>query len=80
MWPNPQETADLVTFTEEIFKGKLHFLCSVSLAFWFGTLDLNIISSFHTTGISLYPRKHHKASEFQMYSGGAERDQLHDMG
>ena len=27
MWPNPQETADLVTFTEEIFNGKLHFLC-----------------------------------------------------
>ena len=25
---NLQETADLVTFTEEIFNGKLHFLCS----------------------------------------------------
>ena len=30
MWPNPQETADLVTFTEEILNGKLHFLCSAS--------------------------------------------------
>ena len=30
MWPNPQETADLVTFTEEILTGKLHFLCSVT--------------------------------------------------
>ena len=29
MWPNPQETADCVTFTEEILNGKLHFLCSV---------------------------------------------------
>ena len=29
MWPNPQENADLVTFIEEIFNGKLHFLCSV---------------------------------------------------
>ena len=28
MWPNPQETADLVTITEEILNGKLHFLCS----------------------------------------------------
>ena len=28
MWP--LETADLVTFTEEILNGKLHFLCSVS--------------------------------------------------
>ena len=23
MWPNPQEPADLVTFTEEILNGKL---------------------------------------------------------
>ena len=28
MWLNPQEPADLVTFTREILKGKLHFLCS----------------------------------------------------
>ena len=28
MSPNPQETADLVTFNEEIINGKLHFLCS----------------------------------------------------
>ena len=27
MWSNPQETADLITFTEEILNGKLHFLC-----------------------------------------------------
>ena len=25
MWPNPHVTADLVTFTEEIVNGKLHF-------------------------------------------------------
>ena len=30
MWPNPQKTADLVTFTEDILNGKLHFLCSVT--------------------------------------------------
>ena len=29
MWPNPQETADLVTFTEEILNGRLHFFCAV---------------------------------------------------
>ena len=28
MWPNPQETANSVTFTEKILNGKLHFLCS----------------------------------------------------
>ena len=29
MSPNPQETADLVTFTAEKLNGKLQFLCSV---------------------------------------------------
>ena len=28
MWPNPQETANSVTFTEEIFNGKLHFFAA----------------------------------------------------
>ena len=28
MWPNLQETADLVTFTEEILDGKPHLLCN----------------------------------------------------
>ena len=31
MWPNPQETADLVTFTEEILNEKLHFFPVVAL-------------------------------------------------
>ena len=38
MGPNPQETADLVLFTEEILNGKLHFLCSAMLS----SLDLKI--------------------------------------
>ena len=29
MRPNPQFPADLVTFTEEILNGKLHFFCEV---------------------------------------------------
>ena len=34
MWPNPKFSADLVILTEEIFYGKLHFLCiEVSLVF-----------------------------------------------
>ena len=32
MWPNPLETADLVTFTEEILNGQLQFLGSVGLS------------------------------------------------
>ena len=31
MWPNPQETADLVIFTEEILTEKLHFFVQWSL-------------------------------------------------
>ena len=31
MWPNPQGIEDVVTFTEEILYGKLHFLCSKQL-------------------------------------------------
>ena len=31
MWPNPQETADFVAFTEEIFNRKLHFLPSARI-------------------------------------------------
>ena len=33
MGPNPQETADLVTFTEEILNGKLPFLCNEIVKF-----------------------------------------------
>ena len=32
MWPNPQFSADLVTFAEEILNEKLHFLCSVCIS------------------------------------------------
>ena len=28
MWPNSQETPDLVTFTEEVLNEKPNFLCS----------------------------------------------------
>ena len=31
MWPNPEETVDLVTLAEEILNGKLDFLYSVCL-------------------------------------------------
>ena len=31
MWPNPQFPADLVTFTDEILNGKLHFLRRVKI-------------------------------------------------
>ena len=33
MWQNPQETAEMVTFTEEFPNGKPHFLRSVNEIF-----------------------------------------------
>ena len=33
MWPNLQEIADLVTFTEKTLKGKLYILCSETTFF-----------------------------------------------
>ena len=43
MWPNPQETADLVTFTGEILNEKYHFLSSVMghiSTYWKNTVTL----------------------------------------
>ena len=40
----PQETAYLVSFTEGIFQGKLHFLCSAFLYFRQGIDALKGIS------------------------------------
>ena len=44
MSPNPQFPAVLVTFTEEIYNGKFHFLCSVygltSFLWLFFSMDL----------------------------------------
>ena len=45
MWPNPQETADLVTLTEENLNGKLYFLRSTKffLVAWLLKLFLGIM-------------------------------------
>ena len=40
--PNPQETADLVTFTEEILNGKIHFLGGDSNS-WLYTIGCKFI-------------------------------------
>ena len=45
MWPNSHDTADLITFTEEIFNGKLHFLCNACFFQKYGgyTLSMQVI-------------------------------------
>ena len=47
MGPNPQFPADLVTFTEEILNGKLHFLWSVHGAIFGGFFHLNVSEVYY---------------------------------
>ena len=47
MWPDPRKTADLVTFTEEILNGKLHFLCSVFCILKANCLILPLLWIYH---------------------------------
>ena len=63
MWPNPQESADLVTFTEEILNGKLHFLCSENYLprFVFSDLDADY-APYHTI-----QKKRYVASEMTTF-------------
>ena len=65
MWPNPQEP--VLTFTEEILNGKLHFLCSVELLV--ATVSQKIFmmiqyaSSEHQTNLQFIQRKNrHRSS------------------
>ena len=58
MWPNQQFSADLVTFTGEIFNGKLHFFFSV-LSNWakiWEVLDLESRDGSRTAAISKMER------------------------
>ena len=56
MSPNPQETADLVTFTEEILNRKLHFFCSEMNLRLTPNMDTILTSFFSNYFWSLGPR------------------------
>ena len=47
MRPNSQETADLITFTEKILNGKLHFLCSENSVSQLLLLTASSINDLH---------------------------------
>ena len=56
MWPNPKETANLVTFTEEIVNGKLKFLgssCSTDLLCMMHFQNVSMIHSENVLGFSV---------------------------
>ena len=54
MWPNLQESVDLVTFTEEVFNRQLHFFCDDS------TVLLVIHQELFNPFSFLYPLKRRK--------------------
>ena len=60
MWPNSQEPAALVTFTEEILIRKLHFLCSVKSGMVKCTLDKSKCKLDNTAIPDFNFRKVHK--------------------
>ena len=46
MWPNGQETTDLVAFTEEIINGRRHFLRNATYTFFTVNLFKPVIIKF----------------------------------
>ena len=56
MWPNPQESADLVTFTDEILDGILHFLCSVGLVHLLKLFAEALLESTQTSTMKLFAK------------------------
>ena len=52
MWTNPQETANLVTFTKEILNGQLYFLYSVQIE----KLSENVIVKLQEGSVSAADR------------------------
>ena len=66
MRPNPQETADLVTYTEEILNAKLHFLCSDSISRILVIQNLNWKSKrLPDTHMKCTKRKHNENHKYE---------------
>ena len=63
MWPNLQETADLVTFINESQSEKLHFLCSVK------TGGIESLIELPRAGVTLLQvvRLHEKETSFEIF-------------
>ena len=51
MCQNPQFPADLVSFTDEILRGKLHFLCCVCMRALY--LAIKVATYFHGVAINI---------------------------
>ena len=73
MSPNPQEIADFVTFTEEILKGKLHFLCSNSYWESSNAVFLNLEGKLFSLNLDFievtYNKYRYFAAECNIFAG-----------
>ena len=70
MWPNPQFPAGLVTFTEEILKWKLQFLCrdsSLRFATFFIVMTRNFLVNFKLIHFLLWTKVPHKSPNFEIF-------------
>ena len=61
MWPNPQETVDLATFTEEVLNGKLHF-CALLLITWI-TMSKFLLITYKWRPVQFSQNAHKSSSE-----------------
>ena len=66
MWRNSHETADLVTFTEEILNGKLYFLRSVYSDLCYYCINSRS-SSFNTWERNFYNRHYVKSVQIRKF-------------
>ena len=77
MWPNPQFSADLFTFTKKVLTGKLHFLRSV--VHEYSNIQFAVMHRRSLPRVFLIVARN-KARYFLMLSEDIERDQWHEMG
>ena len=61
--------ADLVTFTEEILNGKLHFLCSVKQTYILYTLENNLLNMYQQVFVVVTADKLLKTSHWYVFDG-----------
>ena len=66
--------ADLVTFTEEILNGKLHFLCSVKQTYILYTLENNLLNMYQQVFVVVTADKLLKTSHWYVFDGRKQGD------
>ena len=66
--------ADLVTFTEEILNGKLHFLCSVKQTYILYKLENNLLNMYQQVFVVVTADRLLKTSDWYVFDGRKQGD------